>query len=375
MSEQPIERGVPIGLWTLMAGASAVALAQIFESVMLWPHEAGQTAAWLALLISAAYTMVVYGFVAATKAKVGARNLIDMAQMGAGRPGAILAGLMVAGLLTYHAGFVLRQTAEMAVTSLFPLTPQTLPMTGMLICILAGASMRPDQLLRLSRLFLPVLLVSLTGILVGAVGWGRIGYLTPFWGPGPGPLFLGSIALTGFYTPVVLYLHLAGGELKDLKQVTKASLLAIALSAGVFAITEVVVLMALPTPIGDTVPFPVHALSRLVLGGRFFERIESVWLGIWVFGGALHLSALVQASALAYNLAFGARSHRSAILPILVLVGTVGLFPPDQESAIRWHVGLMPFASAIALGFPLLLALLLRIRGGGKARGQQSPSP
>lgn len=107
---------------------------------------------------------------------------------------------------------------------------------------------------------------------------------------------------------------------------------------------------------GQHIAFPLHEMSRLVIGGRFFERIEGIWLFVWVFGTACHLAALLHAAAVAFAQAFALPSHRTAVPPLVAMALTIAFFPPDET--IAWHAaGALP-ALAIGFGLPLGLAVV-----------------
>jgi hypothetical protein len=173
-----MENGQPFGSWSLAATGATLLLAQEFHPMVIEVLRAGLNAAWLAMSLSGLLAAALYW--AAAKS-VGARpggNLISLAREAAGTPGAALCGLAVSGMLLYHCGFVLRETAEMTVSSLYPHTPQTFAIVALLLASLYGAYGRTDSLVKLSRILLPLLLLGVLVILVGAMGHGP-------GGPGP----------------------------------------------------------------------------------------------------------------------------------------------------------------------------------------------
>lgn len=352
------------GSWSLAAAGVAILGVQAFHPSHLAVLTAAGTAAWLALLFSGLLAALLLWPVAARVAAAPGGNLITLARAGAGVPGAILTAVLVAGILTYHSGFVLRQTAEMALSAVYPHTPQTFATVALLICVLYGAYGGTDAIVRLCRLFLPTLLFSIGLILSLTFAWGEIRYLLPLWGPGPLPLAWSTLSVTAYYSPL-LFLLLAPGQLADRRGLTRALLVTALAAAVLIAITKVVLVMTYPFPYGRQIPFPLHEMSRLIMGGRFFQRVEGLWVVVWVFGTGCHLAALTHAAAIAMRDGFGMASHRTAVIPLVTLGFTVSLFPSDQAQAIAWHALAAPSALLICFALPLLLAGLERLRGGG----------
>lgn len=223
-------------------------------------------------------------------------------------------------------------------------------------------------LVRLCRAFLPILVLAILLILAGSFGWGQVRFLLPIWGPGPGLLPLRSVPLAALYTPM-LFLLVAAGQLGDRQRLVRVVALVVFGSGLLFSASKAVLVMAYPWPLSDSITFPLHELSRLVLGGRFFERVEGVWTLVWVFATAGHLAVLLHAAAVAIGQAFGMPDHRHAVLPLVTMTLTVSLMPPDQTRAITWLYAAAPARLAVAFGLPLALALLAawRRRSGAHA--------
>lgn len=85
------------------------------------------TAAPWAVLVTGAAAFLLFWPVAATLARRPGTGLIDLTQSAGGRPLAIATALVLSGFLLAGAGLSLRQASEMAVTAMYPHTPQSLP--------------------------------------------------------------------------------------------------------------------------------------------------------------------------------------------------------------------------------------------------------
>lgn len=358
-----------IGSRSLAAAGAAVLLAQFFAPMLLAVVQAGETAGWLALLIAGALAAALFWPVGVVLASVPGGTVIDLARQAAGAPAAMATGLLIFLSLTYHSGLLLRETAEMTVSAVYPHTPQTFVIVALAACALYGAAMPITSLVRLGRMFLPALILSLLLVLVGSFGWGQTRYLLPIWGPGPGVLLVRSAKLLWAYLPF-LFVLMAAGQLRDRQQMAPAGMVAMGIASIMAAVITVVLLMVFPMPLGATITFPLHHMARLVLGGRFFERTEGIWTLVWVFGLAYHLAALWHTAASAYAAAFALPSHRAAVVATATVAVIISLFPQDQPAVFLWHEAAAPYATAVTLGLPLLFAALVagrrRWAGGAK---------
>ncbi|HWI62267.1 MAG TPA: GerAB/ArcD/ProY family transporter [Symbiobacteriaceae bacterium] len=334
---------------------------------MLAPVWAGETGAWLAALLAGMWASIAFWFVTIGLRKVPGASLVGMARAMLGRPGAVTTGLLVTIALVYHAAFVLRETAEMAVSSVYPLTPQTFAVVALLVAKMAGAYADLNGLVRLARLFLPVLIASILFIVVGVIGWGEFRNLLPVWGPGPVALLGRSVPLTAMFTPG-LFVLMAAGRVQNGRGLWQSAA-AVGLGAGIiYALGLAMVIMTYTYPLANSITFPLHEMARLILGGRYFQRVEGIWVLIWVLATITHGALLLHVAAAAMAEAFEMATHREVILPLVTIVLTVAYIPKDQAQTIIDHAAGVPLGLAAGFGWPLLLAMIAVWRGRGKQR-------
>jgi len=334
-----------------------VLLAQSFHPVMLGAVLAGQTGAWLAALLSGVLASAAFWAVTASLRTLPGGDLMSLARFTLGRPGAIGTSLLVAGVLVYHSGFVVRQTAEMAVSAVYPLTPQTFAVVALLACVLGGAYAGMNALVRLCRAFFPFLLLAILFIVLGVFGWGEVRNLLPLWGPGPGPLLVRSVMLLALYTPG-LFLLMTAGQVQDPEGLWRAAAMAGIGSGTVYALALAMLIMTYTYPLANSVAFPLHEMARLILGGRFFQRVEGLWVLIWVWATVCHVGVVLHVAAAAIADAFEMDTHRIAVPPLTAMVLTLAYFPVDQAQAVDWHTAAAPFGLLAGFAVPLLLSLI-----------------
>lgn len=357
-----MQAGQPqIGSWSLAAATLTLLTAQLFHPILLFPVQAIGTGTWLALLLAGGIAILLYWPAAAILQRSGAGNLIDLARLAGGVTGEVATAIIITALMVFHGGAVLRETAEMAITASYQHTPQTFAVVALGLCFLYGSAGGTTGIVRLARLFLPGLLFAVLLVLLGTMGWGEVRYLLPIWGKGPDVMAAHTFPLLSSYSPA-LFLLMAAGPARDRQHLVRAGVIALGGFAVLLAATTVVFLMTFPLPLGDSVAFPLHSMARLVMGGRFLERLDGIWMCVWAFGTAIHLSALLHVAAVAFAGAFGIPSHRLAILPVGVLTLSIAYFPPDLGRVLSEHAASAPLDAAVSFGLPLAVALLARMR-------------
>lgn len=353
------------GCRSLAAFGMMVIITQAFHPIVLLEIHLGMTAAWILCLLGGLLATLTLWPVAHALSRTPGSGLMDLARGALGEAGAALFALLLAALLSFSGGLILRETAEMAVTAVFPHTPQTFATFSLLIGALFVAYGDSSGVVRLGRAMLPTLVIAILAVLAGSVGWGRVQFLLPLWGPGLPALVAASPATAAFYTPVVTVALMAGG-VRERRHLTRWMLLTPLAGMGLMILVKAVLVMVFPYPMGADITYPLHAAARIGIGGRFLERLEGIWLFTWVGSTIAMSGALLHASALAMAGGFGIRRHTDCVLPLATVVLTVAFFSHSQAETVNLHEGasLLLFAVLLLLPAAVSAVAMLRQRRG-----------
>lgn len=327
-------------------------------------------APWAILLAGAAVSAMLLPTVLALAGRTG-QGLIDLALQGGGRGLAIAVAVLISAFSITSTGLSLRQASELAVTALFPHTPQTFAMSSMILASAAGAAMAPANAFWIASLFAWPALFSILLLAVGSVAWGQFRNALPPTESGVLPVLLEVPALTSHFSPLVHFLTFAG-LLAPARGLPRGALTTIGATSVTWALVLLFYLMVFPLPGGLAVPFPVFEMSRLVEGGRFLERVDSLWILIWVFGSVLRSSVAILGSAWLIKGAFRLPDHRGAVLPLAVSSLSIALFPSNLADAVAVEGFVFrKFSYVIFFLLPLLVTILARMRQrrGGEISG------
>lgn len=346
-------------LWTAVFGLLLVAALYSFPRSLAM---ATSTAApWAVLLAGATVFLMLLPTVLALAGRSG-QNLIDLALDGGGRPLAIAIALVLGAFMITSAGLSLRQASELVVTALYPHTPQTFAMSTMLIVSAVGAAMAPPNAFWLASLYVWPALFSILLLLLGSVAWGQFRNVMPPTGHGILPTLLEIPFITSHFSPLH-HLMIFCSFLPSPRRLHRSAMLTICATAVTWSVVILVYLMVFPLPGGLNVPFPLFEMSRLVQGGRFLERVDSIWIVTWAFGTALRTALALMACSWLLKGAFRLPDHRGAVLPLAVSTLSVALFPTNQADAIAIEFLLFRRVSFVVFFLlPLLVTLLARFR-------------
>lgn len=353
---------LPFGSRSLAALGVLLVATQGFHPKMLMLMEDGQTASWLlALSAGGVAALLAWPVAAALRVMPDNADLPGLVQAVVGRPGLILVALLYGSGIMFASGMVLRETSEMALSAVFPHTPQTFVTVALLVGAVHIAWGGDSSLVRLGRTLLPMLLTSLLLVLFGTVGWGEGRYLLPFLGPGMPDLVLALPGAVAVQFPVIILTLLTNG-VSDRQQLVRWLPVVPLAGGAILAAIQAVLLMVFAYPIGVNIPFPLHTAARLVLGGRFFERLEGIWVFVWGTVTIVMLGALLHGCSALFARTFRLPRRQAAVAPCAAIVLTLAFFPTDQAETIGWHLGMTPSLFYLLFLVPACLALVVLYR-------------
>ncbi|MGE5675001.1 MAG: GerAB/ArcD/ProY family transporter [Mycobacterium leprae] len=319
-------------------------------------------APWCILLSGGVACLLVWPVLSAMARRPGS-SLTDLALAAGGRPLAIAVTLILAGFLLIGAGLALREVSEMVVTALYPHTPQTFAMATLLVVISLGASIRPAGLLWVGAVYVAPLLLSITAILLGSVGWGQFRNALPLTGHGIVPALAQVIPSAAYFKPLV-YLGVYNRYLQTPGRLGLNTLGITMGAAALWSLVTLIYMMVFPLPGGFSVPFPLFELSRLVQGGRFFERMDALWVVFWAFGAACQSAIGIQAAAKLFQWAFRLPEHRSIVPPLAMATVAIALVESNQAGVVRAEFRITGIWEVLVFFvLPAAIALLAMVRG------------
>ncbi|MBT9156261.1 MAG: hypothetical protein DDT37_01246 [Firmicutes bacterium] len=144
------------------------------------------------------------------------------------------------------------------------------------------------------------------------------GWLVPLLVVEPVPLaraafVSGSLLVNGLV--VLLFFNFV----EEQSAVFKYSLWGVAAGSCLIGALQVAVVAGYSPALAETLKYPVLELARNVSFGVFIERIEAVYLGLWIVGTFVKVSLLFYAASLGLALVTGARSYHWFIIPLAVV--------------------------------------------------------
>lgn len=345
-------------------------LIQIFLGFPSRMADSGGTAGWIIPIYTVILALIAFFIISKLYTSFEGKDILDVAQIAGGSFGRILVGLIFIANYFFILPFVLREFGEDVKVFSLTQSPISFVLIFFIIGVITASHFGLEAIVRISTFIVPIVAVGFFIVVIGNIKYFELSRLLPILGDGPYKIFIKEIPQISLYSGLSILFFITPfiGKNKDFKIIGSLSLLisSIFLTVGVLAY-----LLVIPYPTSTENLIPYLHLARYVNYGRFFERIESIFVLIWSLAALSYLS--VGSFFLVYIIkkTFGLQYYRPLILPIAIILFTMCLMPQSLLSAADLEAGVFrKYAWVVTFVVPIVVLLLANLvnrkKGGGK---------
>ncbi|MEN6313011.1 MAG: endospore germination permease [Clostridiaceae bacterium] len=357
-----MQNKVSFGRWeavTLLINLISTKLFLYFARMTV--EDAG-TAGWIMTIYICLVTAIVYMALISLFKKFDGKDILDIAEYTGGKPLKIFTGLLITSVLFYSTTAVLREFSEdMKVVSL-PSSPLSYIIIFFIIGVVAGSYLGIEAILRYHAIIVPIIATGYIFILLGAIPQMDLTNILPILGNG-----LNSIFMKGFFRISVfgelMIIFLLPPFLGSYKNVRSVGYISIAFSSVFLISGSLTYILTYPYPSGLESFLPIYQMARLINLGRFFQRIEALFVFIWAMAAFIYLTATFYFMVYTFSKSAGLKYMRPMIFPFAILVFSAAFVPKNLMEVINietQYFGKMAWIATFIFTFIILAAANLR---------------
>lgn len=324
--------------------------------------ETAGNAGWMIPIYLMTVALVIFYIIERLYRGFEGQDILEVAKKAGGNTFKIIIGLIFAIYIFSIISLILREFAEDIKVVALPVSPISFVTSFFIIGMAAGAFAGYEALVRLSSIFVPLIIFGLIIITVGVAPYYNFENIFPIFGTGLGDIFGKGILKLSIFSPMsILYFivpFLVSHE--NFKKVGYAAILiaGILFFWGAFAFN-----LVFPYPTGMETFIPVYNLARLINLGRFFQRVESVFVLIWAASALVYLSAAFLTMLTALQRAFMLEYYKPLIWPCSILIFVVSLMPPNVLVTVNIeNKYLRNYLWAIVFLLPIIILIIARAK-------------
>ncbi|MDT3705149.1 MAG: GerAB/ArcD/ProY family transporter [Thermincola sp.] len=328
----------------------------------------GDSAACLLLLVAAGVAVPGIFVLVKLLQRFPGRNLVEIAEAVWGRAGAVAVSLLVALFFLALATIIVREFAETLLTTVLPSTPISVISFMFILAMLVGAYHGLEVITRTSTLLFPFILAGIFSILMLTVNFLDLNSVFPIFGSGPKAIAIHALGRNSLYMEL-LFVGLIAANLDDPTHVSKTIWKTFLAATFMFLVVELVYISALRVSSAQVLYVPLFQLAKMIYLGRFIQRIESLYIFIWMFVGGLKLTLLIYGAAISLSWGLKIPIFQPLLFPLTLLAFALSFVPPSVAVAVNLDINIFSnYGGLISWGLPfvLLITAWIRKKGGGK---------
>lgn len=320
------------------------------------------TSTWYMTLISGITAAIAFTFIYLLLKRFPGKNIIEIFEIVLGKViGPVFSGILTIWMI-FYASTLLREFVDVLKVYVLPLSPVYyivgLFMLGVIILSYVGL----ETIVRTGKLFVYTVLVGYLLLIV--LSWQNYDFhrMFPIWGYGFKNTAIHGILRSSTYGDVII-LAVIAGSLQGVSHIRKAGYISILISTLLISISFAAFTLAFPYYTLQEVTAPMYELATLIDYGRFFNRLDPIFLFIWIVSSLVSITAIFYISTSIYCKMFSIQEIKPVILPFAVIIFTAAIIPPNAPSVILGNVHFArEYGWAVSFLLPIITLVVAKLR-------------
>ncbi|MDX9871298.1 MAG: endospore germination permease [Clostridia bacterium] len=346
--------------------AVAIAMVYIGAKVFLgYPRflvEMGLNAAWLVVIIGAGVSMLFWLVVVSLLSRFPGKSILSISMIVLGPVLGLIVNLTVLFYLIASSSNLLRLFSDSIIITALPEAPISSLVLLFGVIMLLAAYLGLEALSRNAYISLPFVTAGVLAVLFSLYPFWETKNLLPLLGPGPLDVMINGFLNCSAFGEVMVLGILAPYFSFDKKMLRNIGIFSITLVGFGFLAITLVYLMVLPVPAALEHLAPFYQLSRSIFWGRYYQRLESVFILFWTYTAFLRLSLGLLVVALASKDIFRLPYYRPLLPALIIIFYSLALTPDNLVTAIAIEKDRLLYSWVITLLLPAVLTLIAVLR-------------
>lgn len=285
------------------------------------------------------------------------KDLLDVSEYLGGKPLKFIIGFAYLSLFLIIPGTILQYFAGTLKILYYNDTPNFVLLIIFLVAAVIATKTGMNSISRVNLVIVPILIISIAVLFLSSWKLFQVERLFPILGYGIDATFFtglsnlfafGGIALIYFIMPILK-------NYGDFKKITITSIII----SSIFLLFSVLsLLLAFPILDNTTETLSIYSLARMIEYGRFFQRIDTLFVFVWIFSAFSHLSIALAISLYIFKKLFNIKNPRALASCFATIVFGVSLISYNIAIARFMQLGLYRYYELI-LVFSISFGILL----------------
>ncbi|RKO66481.1 GerAB/ArcD/ProY family transporter [Desulfofundulus salinus] len=327
--------------------------------------------AWLSIIVATMAGLLIARLVVSLSLRFPGKTLFEYAEEILGKVPGKIVGLMYIWWFLHTNALIMDEFGAFLCTAQMPDTP-------VIVFFIVGIAVAAyairnglEVLSRFNQLFLPLVLGLLLVVFILATKEMKVARLLPVFDKGAIAILKGAATPASWLGEIVAFAMIIP-FLNKPKEAHRVAALA-TLFTGFFLLVSILVAITIfgPNVTGHWI-FPTYNAVRAVSIANFLERLDTIIVAVWMFGGFAKVGVFYYAAVLGSAQWLGLKDYRPLVAPVGVILAALAVLCKNIVELLDFLAAVWPpyALSVFEVGMPLVLLIVALARGkGGKSVG------
>lgn len=352
--------GVLEAIWLVTLAISAKVF---FSSPSTLAGLVGNTG-WYMTLISALIALVGFMFIYLLLKRFPGKDLMEIFDISLGRfLGFAFSGILALYLL-FKAMTRIAEFNEVIKVYVFPLSPNWLIIGIYAVCVFSLCILGLESIARFAKLLIYFLLAGVIVLLILNIQNYHTNYLYPIFGYGLEKTLTNGIMRSSVYGEVIL-LAIFARSMQGTNHIKKEGIIGIVLSAALISLSLLAYTLTFPYYTAKDITAPMYEMATLIDYGRFLQRVEPIFLFVWITSTLISTTIVVYSFIWIYCRIFTIQDKNPICIAAAVLLCASALMHKNIETILNQVQWIRDYGSLFIFVLPLLSLVVALIRKKG----------
>ena len=253
-------------------------------------------------------------------------DIIDVSEYLGGKPLKIITSVLYLSLFIIFVSIILRDFSETLKIIYFNTTPIIFIMGFFIVGIVFANKLGFNVMAKINLIILPFMLISILIILFSEPQFYVTERLTPILGYGAMETFFSGLTNIFAYSGIA-YLYFLMPLLDKKTDFKKISVISLILSSIYLFLSVTSLLLTFSLRMIDEELMPIYLITRIIEYGRFFQRIDALFIFLWVLSFLSYLSILTHFVIYSFKKITNIRNETGMLYCFAAIILGISLIP------------------------------------------------
>ena len=260
--------------------------------------------------------------------KFPGNDIVDIAEYLGGKTLKTFIGIVFIFYFLFSSSILLRNFCECLKIVYYPMTSLVFIILTFIITICITLRHRFSSIAKVNLLIIPLVIISIMFLFIANIKNFSLDNIFPIFGDGVFNTFVTGLGNLGSFGGITL-LYFLPPYLKEPQKMKKVYLTSVILGIVYFLLCVSIILFMFISLMYTNQIMPLYSATRYIEFGNFFQRLESIFLLIWILQMICYLSIVTKLSISIFKKITNIRDEKPLILVFGLLIFAISLLPKN----------------------------------------------